>query len=198
VTRLYDQIIVVDIECTCWDTTPPPGQEQEIIEIGICRLKPATGERLDKRSILVKPERSTVSPFCTQLTSLTQAQVERGIAFAEACAILEKDYRTRKRVWASYGDYDRQQFERQCAARGVSYPFSASHLNVKTLFTLVCQRRHDVGMAQALQLLNLPLEGKHHRGHDDAWNIALILHKVLLERQRIHQPEQPLVNPAPD
>jgi inhibitor of KinA sporulation pathway (predicted exonuclease) len=34
-----------------------------------------------------------------------------------------------------------------------------------------------VGMAQALSITGLPPEGRHHRGDDDAWNIAaLILH----------------------
>lgn len=174
-TRKYDQIIVVDIECTCWERLPPDGQENEIIEIGLCRLRTDTGERFGKRSILVKPERSTVSPFCTALTSLTQEQVDTGIPFAEACAYLEKEYKTRQRVWASYGDYDRQQFERQCAERGIAYPFSPTHLNIKTLFTLLRGMRHDVGMAQAMELLEIPLEGRHHRGDDDAWNVAQLL-----------------------
>ncbi|NEB75550.1 hypothetical protein G3I40_09975 [Streptomyces sp. SID14478] len=39
------------------------------------------------------------------------------------------------------------------------------------------------GMAQALEIAGLPLEGRHHRGEDDAWNIAaLVLH--LAERER--------------
>jgi inhibitor of KinA sporulation pathway (predicted exonuclease) len=34
-----------------------------------------------------------------------------------------------------------------------------------------------VGMARALQLAAHLLEGRHHRGDDDAWNIAaLVLH----------------------
>jgi inhibitor of KinA sporulation pathway (predicted exonuclease) len=182
-TRRYDQIIVVDIECTCWERHAPPGQVNEIIEIGICRLKPASGERLDKRSLLVKPQRSTVSPFCTELTSLTQAQVDNGMSFAEACIILEKEFKTRQRVWASYGDFDRQQFEKQCREGNVNYPFSPSHLNIKTLFTLIRGMKHDVGMAQAMQLLDVPLEGRHHRGDDDAWNVAHLLHLLLTERQ---------------
>ncbi len=182
-TRRYDQIIVVDVECTCWEGPPPPGQENEIIEIGICRLR-ANGDRMEKRSLLVKPEHSTVSAFCTELTSLTQEQVDAGMTFAEACAILEKEYRTRQRVWASYGDFDRQQFERQCAAWNVRYPFSPTHLNIKTLFTLARAMRHDVGMAQALELAGIPLEGRHHRGDDDAWNAARLLSLALLERSQ--------------
>ncbi|MBZ0287150.1 MAG: exonuclease domain-containing protein [Anaerolineae bacterium] len=178
-TRKYDQIIIVDIECTCWDGPPPPGQENEIIEVGVCRLRPSNWERYDKRSLIVKPECSTVSPFCTELTSLTQEQVDQGMSFTAACAILEKDYKTRQRVWASYGDYDRQMFERQCAARRIPYPFGPTHLNIKSLYTLLRGLRHDVGMAQAMKLLDLPLEGRHHRGDDDAWNTALVLAKIL-------------------
>lgn len=105
------------------------------------------------------------------------------MAFADACHILEKEFKARQRVWASYGDYDRQQFEKQCRDWAVPYPFSASHLNIKTLFTLIRGLRHDVGMAQAMEQLQLSLEGRHHRGDDDAWNVALMLHLLLTERQ---------------
>jgi inhibitor of KinA sporulation pathway (predicted exonuclease) len=30
-----------------------------------------------------------------------------------------------------------------------------------------------------MKLYGLPLEGTHHRGHDDAWNIAAVLWEVL-------------------
>ena len=33
--------------------------------------------------------------------------------------------------------------------------------------------------AEALRLLQLPLEGTHHRGADDAWNIAAILAELM-------------------
>ena len=35
------------------------------------------------------------------------------------------------------------------------------------------------GMVQAMQSLDLTLEGIHHRGDDDAWNTALLLAKIL-------------------
>jgi inhibitor of KinA sporulation pathway (predicted exonuclease) len=179
--RLLDQILIIDIEATCWDGPTPPGQEGEIIEIGIAQLDVATLKPIDKRSILVKPERSTVSPFCTQLTTLTQAQVNQGISFGAACAILKKEFDARSRTWASYGDYDRRQFTRQCEARQIASPFGSSHLNVKNLFALAFGLSHEVGMAEALQHLDIPLEGTHHRGIDDAWNIAHILAALISE-----------------
>ncbi len=97
--KKLDHVIVVDVEATCWDGSPPPGEASEIIEIGVCPLELSTGRRLEKRSILVRPKRSRVSPFCTQLTTLTQAQVDGGITFMEACEVLRKTYQTRERVW---------------------------------------------------------------------------------------------------
>lgn len=181
--RKLDQIIVVDIEATCWEGKLPAGEENEIIEIGICTLDIASGKRLEKESILVKPERSRVSPFCTQLTTLTQEQVDQGISFVEACAILKEKYLSKERVWASYGDYDRNQFEKQCQARFIDYPFGSRHINVKTLVAVMYGLPREVGMAGALEVLNLPLDGTHHRGVDDAWNIAGILSKLLLQNR---------------
>jgi inhibitor of KinA sporulation pathway (predicted exonuclease) len=182
-TKPADTVLVVDIEATCWEGAIPPGEEPEIIEIGLCVLDVASGERREKTSLLVRPERSAVSPFCTQLTTLTQADVDAGRSFRDACALLKSRYTAKDRIWASYGEYDRQQFERQCHSRGVPYPFGARHLNVKTLFALVHALPAEVGMAAALARQGLPLEGTHHRGADDAWNIAHLL-AVLLGPRR--------------
>ena len=136
---------------------------------------------MEKESILVKPEHSKVSQFCTELTTLTQAQVEQGITFTEAVLILKKKYLSKERIWASYGDYDRWQFERQRQSRNISYPFGSRHINVKNLLAIIHVLPQEVGMAQAFELLNIPLEGTHHRGGDDAWNIAGTLAKLILK-----------------
>ncbi len=168
---------VVDVEATCWDGEPPPGQVNEIIEIGLTTVDPVAGERVGKHRIVVRPQRSAVSPFCTELTGLTQAEVDTGVTFAEACRLLEVEHASGVRAWASWGDYDRNQFTRQCRATGVRYPFGRRHWNAKLVFTQAHGLRKRPGMAQALTVAGLPLEGRHHRGEDDAWNIAaLVLH----------------------
>ncbi len=176
-----DRIIVVDLEATCWDGPTPEDQESEIIEVGVCVLDVKTGERSDKQSIIVKPERSTVSAFCTDLTTLTQADVDKGVSFEHACQILRRKFRVRDRTWASYGDYDRRQFERQCEDTGIKYPFSSTHINVKNMLAVLHGLHREVGLAQAMEIMKLPLEGTHHRGHDDAWNIAALLAKMLAQ-----------------
>jgi inhibitor of KinA sporulation pathway (predicted exonuclease) len=170
-------INVVDVEATCWDGQPPPGQVSEIIEIGLTVVDLAEGTRLGKHRILVRPGRSRVSAFCTELTSLTQEDVDNGVPFTEACRLLATEHESNRRPWASWGDYDRNQFTRQCAHTGTEYPFNADHTNAKLRFTEAHGLRKRPGMAQALEIAGLPLEGRHHRGDDDAWNIAaLVLH----------------------
>ncbi|WP_371495243.1 exonuclease domain-containing protein [Kitasatospora sp. NBC_00374] len=166
---------VVDVEATCWDGDPPAGAVSEIIEIGLTVVDLAAGERIGRHRILVRPARSTVSPFCTRLTGLTQAEVDTGLSFAEACRLLAAEHLAGRRPWASWGDYDRHQFTRQCSATGTAYPFGRRHTNAKLVFTEANGLRKRPGMAEALRLAGLPLEGRHHRGEDDAWNIAALV-----------------------
>ena len=174
--RQLDNIVIIDLESTCWRDDPPAGQESEIIEIGVALLDVRSHEITGKESILVKPERSQVSHFCAVLTSLTQDILDsRGVSFGEACLKLADSYQTRARTWASYGDYDRRMFERQCQARGVKYPFGVTHLNVKNLFALAQLLPREVGMDEALRVAGIELEGRHHRGVDDAYNTAKLL-----------------------
>lgn len=178
--KKLDKIVVVDLEATCWDGLPPEGMTSDIIEIGVCLLDIQTGEITDNRGILIKPERSEISEFCTSLTTITPTLIEsEGISFKDACSILKKQYQSQDRVWASYGAYDFKQVTKQCKDLGIGYPFSPSHINVKVLFGLKHKLSVLQGMSEALQTLQIPLEGTHHRGVDDAKNIAKILRTLL-------------------
>ncbi|MGV2434263.1 MAG UNVERIFIED_CONTAM: hypothetical protein LVT10_04805 [Anaerolineae bacterium] len=61
------QLIIIDLEASCWRKNPPDGQESEIIEIGICPFELATASPLHKRSLLVKPIRSENQRFLHQV-----------------------------------------------------------------------------------------------------------------------------------
>ncbi|MEU6536641.1 3'-5' exonuclease [Streptomyces sp. NPDC047000] len=166
---------VVDVEATCWAGSPPPGEVSEIIEIGLTVVDLDAGERLARHRILVRPARSEVSGFCTELTGLTQDEVDEGVTFAEACRLLAARHGAGVRPWASWGDYDRHQFTRQCRATRTPYPFDRRHTNAKAVFTEAYGLRKRPGMAQALKIAGKRLEGRHHRGEDDAWNIAALV-----------------------
>ncbi len=183
--RLLDKILVVDIEATCWSGPAPPDQKSDIIEFGLVLVDVATLQPEGKRSILVRPTRSSVSDFCTKLTSLTQEDVDGGVSLRTACEILMREYSSRSRLWASYGDYDRRMVQQSCEALNAKYPFNRQHLNVKTLFAVSRGLPQEYSMANALASVGLPLEGTHHRGHDDAWNIAGLLAHTLKNGREI-------------
>lgn len=173
--RRLDQVLVIDVESTCWQGPPPAGQMSEIIEIGLAPVDLGSLKRIQKRSILVRPRRSSVSPFCTQLTTLTQDMLREAGTLADACELLKRQYDSQDRLWASWGDYDRRQFERVCRELGVRYPFGPTHLNVKTLFSCALGMEKEMGLDAAFAHLGWTMEGTHHRGGDDAWNIAAVL-----------------------
>lgn len=172
------RILVVDIEATCWDTAPPPGQNSEIIEIGLCIYDLNKDVIFGRHSIWVKPVTSVISPFCTQLTAITPQQIdEAGIDFAAACQILVDEYQARKLLWTSWGAYDLKLFRRQCRRMGLSYPFGKKHLNLRRAFADYQGER--MGLARALRQTQIGLVGQLHRGADDAWNSARLLQHLV-------------------
>ena len=174
------KIVVVDIEATCWEGKRPADQKSEVVEFGVSILDVNTGVIESTESILVKPTSSQISNFCTQLTTITPEMIEKeGISYKEACKYLQEQYYTKSRVWASYGAYDLNQVQKQCSEEKIAYPFSSSHINVKVLFSIKNKLKGAPGMAGALAMLQIPLEGTHHRGGDDSRNIAKILGKLL-------------------
>lgn len=178
--RKLDKIVVVDIEACCWKGNPPPGQHKEIIEVGICTVDLEKFIIEDVNGILVRPIHSRISKFCTELTGLTQEIVDEGYLFMEACKKLREDYKTKRRIWGSWGNADRTAFTKMCKLFQVRYPFTASHINIKTLFALMNpQFKKEQSMKKALNAANIPLEGQHHSGKWDAYNTAKLLITLL-------------------
>lgn len=150
----------------------------EIIEIGICVLDLETLAIEKPKSIIVKPN-GFISDFCTQLTSITQDMVDRdGIALQNALNLIQKEYNVSSKVWGSWGDFDRNQFFKECGFKRIRYPFGPQHINLKTIFSITYGFRQELGMPEALNHLGISLDGTHHRGLDDALNIAKLCQKM--------------------
>jgi inhibitor of KinA sporulation pathway (predicted exonuclease) len=178
---LLDALLVVDVEATCYeDGTAPLGFVPEIIEVGVAVLSVASLEITETWSALVRPIRTTVSPFCEALTGHTQRRLEQeGRSFREVVNLLQSRYHSRRRSWASWGNYDRMMFENGCKEHAIPYPFGDTHYNVKNMVALAAGWDRTVGMSAAAAELDFLLSGKLHRGVDDAENIAGLLALVL-------------------
>lgn len=179
----FDRLNVIELEATCWETREESNQNtSEIIEIGIAQINLRTGVVEKSEGIIVKTKKSKVSPFCTKLTTLTQADVDAGITFSLACQKLIDEYDTQSLPWISFGNYDNKMIAKQCAVtgtQGIKNPMSDQHLNVKLLASLMdTPHFRRAGMDKVLTNLGLSLEGTHHRGVDDARNIAKIFLKL--------------------
>jgi len=179
--QLTDKIIIIDLEATCWEgDTSYQKEHSEIIEIGICSLDVDTGAIEAKSGLLVKPVNSEISEFCTKLTTITPAMVAaEGISLKEAAAIIKEEYNSQNFTWASYGAYDKSMLKEQCQKFDIDYPMSSNHINVKVLLSEKLGLSKGIGMKAALKRLKLPLNGTHHRGVDDAYNIARIMNWIL-------------------
>jgi len=146
----------------------------------------ADGSLLDLFQSFVRPiVNPQLTPFCTSLTGITQADVDTAPLFpaaADALRAFVAKHQQAESVWMSWGAYDRKQFERDSARHGVAAPIALPHQNAKRLFAKAQRIGKEVGMARACALAGLTLDGTHHRALDDALNIARLLPWVLGQR----------------
>ena len=102
----------------------------------------------------------------------------QGIWLHEALGTLKKDLPLRSCAWASWGDFDRVHLAKECAGKSIEYPFSQTHINIKSLFGLMMHDKVGVGLGKAIDRLGMTFEGKPHRAVDDAYNAAKVLQKL--------------------
>jgi len=177
-------LLIVGLEATCWENHIAPSgcrqsvDEMEIIEFG-CVIATRSGEVLDKRSFLVRPRvNPELSPFCQQLTMISQAMVDATPLFTAVVPEIDAwlSQWPGLTYWASWGNYDRRHIEAQSMREGVMPDFMRLlHLNLKTIWKNTTGERKRNGLGSALKYHNLAFEGQPHRGIDDACNMARLL-----------------------
>ncbi len=172
--------LIIDLEATCTNDGGFPRTEMETIEIGAVLQDAVNYEIVSEFQTFIRPVRHPVlTKFCTQLTSIRQADLADAPTFPEALAAMIR-WRSgfASSLFCSWGDYDRKQFLQDCSYHDVEYPFHEGHLNLKTEFSTAINLRRRLGVAQALQHLKMTFEGTPHRGLDDARNIARIVRRI--------------------
>lgn len=178
------QLLIVDLEATCWDRSRHRPEDMETIEIGALLVDPLAPEEPAREfQAFVRPvHRPQLSAYCTALTSIEQRHVDGvddfSVVFPRFVGWLAETSGAPQSVhFASWGRYDRRQLEQDCARHGLDYPFGDEHLNLKHW----CAQRLGArpgGLSQALERLGLAFEGQRHRGLDDARNIWRVTRRL--------------------
>jgi inhibitor of KinA sporulation pathway (predicted exonuclease) len=171
--------VVVDLEATCWENRPHP-KEMEAIEIGAVLLASSTGPVVSEFAEFIQPVvEPKLSDFCTQLTSITQQQVDAADAYWVVFPRFVEWIGSEPYTLCSWGVYDLNQFRRDCSRHKLDLPAGFErHINLKKEFARLMEVK-VCGMSTALKIAGIPLEGTHHRGIDDAKNIAKLAQLIL-------------------
>jgi inhibitor of KinA sporulation pathway (predicted exonuclease) len=175
-THRYSYLLIVDLESTCCENGSIAKEEHEIIEIGAVMVDTTSLKEVDSFDIFVRPVRhANLTQFCTNLTTITQANVDSAPIFSQAAGQFQlwlnhyKNY-----LFCSWGNYDRNHLESDSAYHKVKNPICVPHVNLKKEFAKQ-QKVKKMGMQWALKLIDEPIVGSHHRAIDDAKNICKLL-----------------------
>lgn len=171
--------VIVDLEATCWENVRNPDR-METIEIGAVELLTADALPSREFSRFIRPvmERE-LSEFCCRLTTIRQQDVDEADEFWSVFPEFLQWIGEEPFVLCSWGGYDLNQFRVDCRRHGIEFPASFErHINLKKEFARLMGVK-VCGMKRALGHAKLPLAGTHHRGIDDARNIARLATLVL-------------------
>jgi 3'-5' exoribonuclease 1 len=178
-----DYCIVIDLEATCCDRQTIPRNQMEIIEIGAVIVETQNLTSVCEFQTFIKPVRHPIlTDFCRQLTSISQAQVDQAPSYSEAIENLKawlSEYSDFRLIWGSWGEYDRKQFEQDSQFHHLLFPINYPYINLKKMFSKSQKLKGRYGMAEALKMAGITLEGTHHRGIDDTRNIVKLMPYIL-------------------
>jgi ERI1 exoribonuclease 3 len=183
-----EYLLILDFEATCFDEAKIDQDNQklevfEIIEFPILALNTKTYNIDFKFHHYIKP---TVHPklnkFCTELTGITQETVDKGISLEESFKLLfnfmkESGLDQKHHAFVTCGDWDFMTCIRnECKYKNIEYPdYLKRWVNIKKCFK---EYKNDpkvkTGMTGMLDEFGLKLEGRHHSGIDDCYNISKV------------------------
>ena len=158
--------IIFDLEATCWKDRSSTRQN-EIIEIGAVKID---------QNGKVLGEFAELSAFCKELTTITQAEVDGAAGYEVVIRDFQKWINLAEPyTLCSWGFYDKKQLSKDSDLHGLSKDWIEDHISLKHQYARINGLKRPMGMGGALAREKMKLEGVHHRGIDDARNIARIL-----------------------
>lgn len=177
----HTHALYLDLEWTCWNAPPPPGMQQEIIEIGIVEMDLLTLNITQEASYFVRPRRWEISPKCTRLTGITTEDIQKAKPLDEVLSVLTKKFRPANKPCCTWGD-DVSVIARTCASLGLVSPFRRP-IDLSKVFQGLFATKDQLSLGRAIQMLEMEFVGIPHGALPDARNAAR-LHSSILRRMR--------------
>lgn len=180
------KILIYDLEATCWEDREKTKNEGEIIEIGVVPLDLRDMElRHDLgRSWLIKPKRTEISKYCTELTGITQDEInENALPFNEVMNSIRKAY-SKDHPCSGWGWYDYWKLNSACSENNIDFPFNRVYQDLKMLYALLTGRTKPAGLKEAISEQGLKFLGDQHRALNDAMNTGDLICHTLKKAKR--------------
>ena len=185
----YRYLYCVDLEATCDEVGEsefprPPAvvpEQMETIEIGLVVIDLETLEVVDEFQRFVRPQINPIlTDFCKQLTSIQQTDVDNARTYVEVSRELGAFIaRYPNAAWASWGDYDARQLERDSGlAKCPSLLAGLQHFNVRK-WRKGLYDKQPKSLKEAVEAMGLAWQGTYHRVIDDTRNVASIIKEML-------------------
>ncbi len=196
-------ICVLDFEANCADNMKELGMDNEVIEFPSVLWKYNENAiplmtKIAEFQLFCKPKNTPIlTPFCIELTKITQDKVDNGVTFPDALKQHEMWLRLHipdfdnavhrgNVIIATCGEWDMKIMApkeyRNYNMKNVHSVY-LKYMNVKTEFSEFYKCGSKIGMSGMLAHLGLTLDGTHHSGIDDCRNISKILIKLFEDGQ---------------
>ncbi len=181
----YNYLIILDFEANCLEDKQI--YPQEIIEFP-CIVYDVQNDIINRNmdfSYFINPD-IPITEFCTNLTSITQEMVNNKPKLNEILDLHKKwmidNNLLNNSLFVTCGDWDlKTALPNHCKYMNIEYSnYFKEWCNIKKLFSSFYGIK-SYGMKTMLDKLNISLEGTHHRGIDDCYNIAKIAQKMVID-----------------
>jgi inhibitor of KinA sporulation pathway (predicted exonuclease) len=173
-------IIVYDLEMT---VRRKKGQIAEIIEIGAAKVGFVNEipQIIGTFQSFVKP---VIAPQLTADTTSFTGITQEDVSGAGTLSQVIRDYTewmgTEEYFLCAWGPDDQRQLVQECRQQQISTDWIVNHNNLQKMLSKVykLEKHQQMGLKPALEMLEIPFSGSHHRAMDDAINTAQILVKL--------------------
>lgn len=174
--------LTLDIEATSFDGCKSI-EDMEVIEIGMVCVQ--DGSPKEEFATFVRPVRTAVTSFCTNLTGITPEMVADAPSFSEAMQNIRSwitSLDEEPTAWCSWGVYDRNHLALERKNHNVANSLPAAHVNAKKVFQkVVMPSSRQVGLPKAIEIAGIDPALPAHRALPDARNVAQVILKHELE-----------------